>query len=703
MALYSGRILVRRGDEINYDPEKLMPGEWALSTDKKIVRICVSPGETIRMATYDAFEEDAEKIEEILATCQSIQEAVIRINTEISQKADAVAEYTAQAKNYSESALTSANNAHTSEINAKTSETNAKLSETNAKTSENLALGSKLIAENKSAEAEESANNAYTSALSASNSANSASKAAEAARESEQASSLNAQEAETFRDEAEQFRNEASLFTPDNYEELVQTATKTKERVDDLEENLETVSSDVDKTKEDLTELSSKVETNQGNIEKVSYKIDTVIEKADLRIKETASGENIHLADSADAKVVEFGLYGKATQSGEPTPDAPVEIEVAGSDGNVVVKSIGANLLNYDAWKNVNVSGANAIFENNGITITATGNDSHTSYTPSAFPEDAKILVNEGDIITLSWEESSNKNGIVFIFGCNESNIVGNVEINNNVAKSLSYTVPSNVDFITYRFGVATAGDTISYKNIMINKGSTPLPYEPYKETSSTIQTPNGLAGIPVDNGGNYTDANGQQWICDEIVKYADGSGEKIQWIGKVVFDGSEDEGWRLSGSNTSGKYRVATDSLKNIVKNNNSNGNIPNILCDNYVKISPNESYNSVYDEFMGITVSLSGEIFIYNKNYNTNDISLWKNHLSQNPITVYYELAEPIRTPLTAEQIAEIEKLCTFYSVTNICNDADCGMKVTYIVDAKRYIDNKIAELATAMVNNI
>ena len=32
-----------------------------------------------------------------------------------------------------------------------------------------------------------------------------------------------------------------------------------------------------------------------------------------------------------------------------------------------------------------------------------------------------------------------------------------------------------------------------------------------------SIQTPNGLPGIPVDSGGNYTDASGQQWVCDEM------------------------------------------------------------------------------------------------------------------------------------------------------------------------------------------
>lgn len=32
-----------------------------------------------------------------------------------------------------------------------------------------------------------------------------------------------------------------------------------------------------------------------------------------------------------------------------------------------------------------------------------------------------------------------------------------------------------------------------------------------------TLPTPNGLPGIPVTSGGNYTDPTGQQWVCDEV------------------------------------------------------------------------------------------------------------------------------------------------------------------------------------------
>ena len=65
MALYTGRLLMRGGNEADFDADKMMPREWAVSTDKKIVRICIAPGICIRMATYEAFEEDMKQIEAI--------------------------------------------------------------------------------------------------------------------------------------------------------------------------------------------------------------------------------------------------------------------------------------------------------------------------------------------------------------------------------------------------------------------------------------------------------------------------------------------------------------------------------------------------------------------------------------------------------------------------------------------------------------
>lgn len=72
-------IQTRHGIEADFDADKMTIGEWSLSTDKKIVRICIMPGLCIRMATYEAFEEDMKEVQIILATCQNIQAAVEKL------------------------------------------------------------------------------------------------------------------------------------------------------------------------------------------------------------------------------------------------------------------------------------------------------------------------------------------------------------------------------------------------------------------------------------------------------------------------------------------------------------------------------------------------------------------------------------------------------------------------------------------------
>lgn len=159
MALNSGKILMRRGQEVNFDPNKMTPGEWAVSLDSKYVRMCFAPGVCVRMATYDAFEADMERIRGILAECQTVEEAVQRIYEDIKDVAVDVERIEAAA----ESALES---------------------EENALNSANLAVQSAETAIQKAEEAEESANIASTKAEQATEGASTATQKASEAAES---------------------------------------------------------------------------------------------------------------------------------------------------------------------------------------------------------------------------------------------------------------------------------------------------------------------------------------------------------------------------------------------------------------------------------------------------------------------------------------------------------------------------------------
>ena len=93
-------IQVRRGNEVDFDPSKMLPGEWAVSLDTRYVRMCFAPGIVLRMATYEAFEADMAEIQSIMAEARTIQEAVARIQTEINNTAIVVEDYAILSKSY---------------------------------------------------------------------------------------------------------------------------------------------------------------------------------------------------------------------------------------------------------------------------------------------------------------------------------------------------------------------------------------------------------------------------------------------------------------------------------------------------------------------------------------------------------------------------------------------------------------------------
>ena len=141
----------------------------------------------------------------------------------------------------------------------------------------------------------------------------------------------------------------------------------------------------------------------------------------------------------------------------------------------------GKNKLNYEAWKNVPIMRGTAVFENNGITLTATANDCYTHFTiANGFPVSCKVYANPGEPVTISWEETTNKSGLVYAFADGDAG-VGVAFVNNNTVKKLTYSLPSGASFITFRFGVSNSGDTISYKNIQIEKNGSATSWEPYE------------------------------------------------------------------------------------------------------------------------------------------------------------------------------------------------------------------------------
>lgn len=209
----------------------------------------------------------------------------------------------------------------------------------------------------------------------------------------------------------------------------------------------------------------------------------------------TETGNPISVDDAFPAPLCGLTVYGKSTQDGTPTPDAPVPIVSAGDGGTIAVKVTGKNRMP----PNLKTNDVIECFIKKNTLIT---------------------LVFKGDLVS--------KGGNILFFSENNEQQWFGIDIGN---AEQHITLRINATKFKYLLK-----DTIS-ENVCLTWNASSPDYEPYREQLLTLPTPNGLPGIPVTSGSNYTDQNGQQWICDEVDLER---GVRVQRIDKTAFDSTK-------------------------------------------------------------------------------------------------------------------------------------------------------------------
>lgn len=187
------------------------------------------------------------------------------------------------------------------------------------------------------------------------------------------------------------------------------------------------------------------------------------------------------------------------------------------------------------------------------------------------------------------------------------------------------------------------------------------------------VATPNGLPGIPVTSGGNYTDANGQQWICDEIDL---ARGVYIKRVANKVFDGTE-TGWQQI--NNQRTFRIAWNGVNGGWGENKFIAS--HFVCDSDKAFNGKSGY---------LAIDKNGLCYF---SYDKATLAEFNEWLAVNNITVLCQQASPIKTPLSAEELAAYAALHTYRDLTTVSNDASAHMEVEYSMDAKKYIDSLMA----------
>ena len=321
---------------------------------------------------------------------------------------------------------------------------------------------------------------------------------------------------------------------------------------------------------------------------------------------------------------------------GKPSPsqEYPQEIESVGQDGEIEVKTLGANLFDAStALKTQIDAGLLHINDSGEVVLNGTfGTNNRNFY------------------ITL-------KPGVYCLTG----GAIWHIIASKDSVFDRILTIDEETTYHCY-ISNGTYNEVVS--NPMINAGSTALPYEPYKPAQTLIiPTPNGLSGIPVSSGGNYTDADGQQWVCDEVD------------FKKGVY-----------------VQRIATETPKAKWKNFEETADVPNRYCISGALVNRYRDGSTKCLISHGIYANwgiapgwaLNSTTFYYHPKEDVTKEEAKEQILgfinSANPLTFLGQLETPIEKPLTTEQLATYKALRTYSPTTTVANDAEAGMSVGY-----------------------
>lgn len=182
------------------------------------------------------------------------------------------------------------------------------------------------------------------------------------------------------------------------------------------------------------------------------------------------------------------------------------------------------------------------------------------------------------------------------------------------------------------------------------------------KTQTLTLQTGSELCGIPVTSGGNYTDPQGQQWVCDEVDLER---GVRIK--NTCIVDAAD---LKITTSTDLQSTKRLTLLLSALARSHGTNA-----LCNRSVRIV---SFDKDTTHFY----------------VNNNNIFLFIPISAENPVAgeyiFLYALAAPVETPLTAEELAAYKSLTTYAPNTVVQASDGAGIKLDYQRDVNLVVKN-------------
>lgn len=192
-----------------------------------------------------------------------------------------------------------------------------------------------------------------------------------------------------------------------------------------------------------------------------------------------------------------------------------------------------------------------------------------------------------------------------------------------------------------------------------------------------TLQTPNALPGIPVTSGGNYTDENGQQWVCDEVDL---ARGVRVQRITKIKVTSSLN--WQTSGQKVDRYFAWFAGT------------SATNVLCTHFSTTVGSEAVGGAIanqNNLIGFAYAQKG----------TSTLDEFKAFLDAKEVYVWTSLATPVETALSAAEISAYKALTTYAPTTTISVTDGAGAETKYQRDVTIVIKN-LEDAIASMTQN-
>ena len=391
--------------------------------------------------------------------------------------------------------------------------------------------------------------------------------------------------------------------------------------------------------------------------------------EAALVIKE-AGGYPVALKDAADHSLFGLKVYGKTTQGGVPTPEAPLNMVSVGESGKINLVLSGKNLLPYPFYQTTLTLNGLVFTDNKDGTVSVVG----TTNDPSSFWFTGyNFKLKKGVTYTLSIGNEITATGGPYVWVNSQSKgIIAGINITNQ--KIVTFTPTEDISDAGIYVNANKAGMTFTGKiKPQIEVGAEATQFEKYKAQKIALTTTNGLHGIPVMSNGNYSDRDGQQWICDERDL---GRGLNIVRCRDIVFDGTAAF---TVGKHANGQCYCAY-AAPGIANTDINNSKI--VMSDRYESSVWSNENKRVY--------AIGGSMVITDSRFTDKDAAIAILNVEKPKFR--YALSVPVETKLSDETIATYKELRTYRKNTTLSNDGWAEMEVEYATDMKEYIDSLI-----------